>query len=223
MEPHSVKIKSIKHITHDVMQIVTENPQEYNFKPGQAAEISINKEGWQNEKRPFTFTSLPHNDYLEFVIKTYPSRNGVTKELLQLQKNDELLVHGVFGAIEYKGEGVFIAGGAGVTPFICILRYLHSKNEIAANKLIFANKTKDDIILYHEFKGLLGDNFINILSEKKEVGYLHGQITEDFLKANITSLNKYIYLCGPPPMIAAVEKQLANLQVDEQLIVKEEI
>jgi predicted ferric reductase len=27
----------------------------------------------------------------------------------------------MFGAIEYKGEGVFIAGGAGVTPFIAIL------------------------------------------------------------------------------------------------------
>jgi len=223
MEPHSVKIKSIKHITGDVLQIVTENPQEYNFTPGQAVEISINKEGWQNEKRPFTFTSLPHNDYLEFVIKTYPSRNGVTKELLQLQKNDELILHDVFGAIEYKGEGVFIAGGAGVTPFICIFRYLHSKNEIGANKLIFANKTKEDIILYHEFKGLLSENFINILSDKKEPGYLHGQITEDLLKENIADLNKHIYICGPPQMMTSIEKQLADMHVNEHLIVKEEI
>jgi ferredoxin-NADP reductase len=222
MEQHSVKIKSIKLITHDVLQIVTENPQEYNFTPGQAVEISINKEGWQEEKRPFTFTSLPHNDYLEFVIKTYPSRKSVTNELLQLEKNDELILHDVFGAIAYKGEGVFIAGGAGVTPFICIFRYLHSKNEIGANKLIFANKTKDDIILYDEFKDLLAENFINILSDKKEAGYAHGQITEDFLKANISDLTKYIYLCGPPPMMEAIEVQLKNLKIDENLIVKEE-
>jgi ferredoxin-NADP reductase len=223
MEPTSVQIKSIKLITHDVLQIVTDNPKEFNFKPGQAAEISINMEGWQNEKRPFTFTSLPHNDYLEFVIKTYPGRNGVTNELMHLRRNDELIIHDIFGAIEYKGEGTFIAGGAGITPFICIFRYLHSKNEIADNKLIFANKTIEDIILYDEFKELLGDNFINILSEKKEVGYAHGQITEDFLKLQITDFTKYVYVCGPPFMMDALDKQLRNLDINEQLIVKEGI
>jgi ferredoxin-NADP reductase len=120
MKQHFVKIKSIQHITHDVLQIDTEKPQQFNFTPGQATEISINKEGWQNEKRPFTFTSLPHNDYLQFTIKTYPSHKGVTNELLQLKKNDELILHDVFGAIAYKREGLFIAGGAGVTPY-----YLH--------------------------------------------------------------------------------------------------
>jgi uncharacterized membrane protein YphA (DoxX/SURF4 family) len=28
------------------------------FTPGQAKEVSINKKGWQNEKKPFTFTCL---------------------------------------------------------------------------------------------------------------------------------------------------------------------
>ena len=99
------------------------------------------------EKRPFTFTCLPNDDYLEFTIKTYPSHKGVTNELLQLKQEDELILHDVFGAIAYKGEGVFIAGGAGVTPFISIFRFLRSKNEIGGNKLIFANKRKADIIL----------------------------------------------------------------------------
>jgi hypothetical protein len=41
----------------------------------------------------------------------------VTTELQELGKlkQGELLIHDVWGAIEYKGEGVFIAGGAGVT------------------------------------------------------------------------------------------------------------
>jgi hypothetical protein len=34
-----------------------------------------------NEKRPFTFTSLNDNDYLEFIIKIYDSNDGVTREL----------------------------------------------------------------------------------------------------------------------------------------------
>jgi ferredoxin-NADP reductase len=223
MENNIVKIISIGHITHDVLQIFTEKPQELSFTPGQATEISINKDHWQNEKRPFTFTSLPNDDYLQFIIKTYPAHKGVTNELLKLQKNDELILHDVFGAIAYKNEGVFIAGGAGVTPFISILRYLKSKNEIGGNKLIFANKTRDDIILKYEFNYTLGKNFINILSDETEGRYEYGYITESFLKAHITDFNKNFYVCGPLPMMDAMEMILSNLHVDERLIIKEAV
>jgi predicted ferric reductase len=158
MEHLIAKNISICNITHDVLQIFTEKPQHLNFTPGQAIEIFINTEGWQNENRLFTFTSLPNEDYLQFTLKTYPAHKGVTNELLQLKKNDEFILHDVFGAIAFKNEAVFIAGGAGVTPFISILRYLKSKNEIGDNKLIFANKTRDDIILKYESNFSLGKN-----------------------------------------------------------------
>ncbi|MFA6569281.1 MAG: hypothetical protein WCS96_13800 [Victivallales bacterium] len=221
MKKHHVIIQSIRHVTHDVLQIDVEKPRQFHFIPGQATEISIEKEGWKNEKRPFTFTSLPQEDYLQFTIKTYPSHKGVTNELLHLKKNDKLILHDVFGAIAYKKEGLFIAGGAGVTPFIAILRYLQSKNKIGGNKLIFANKTEGDIILKTEFKKILGGNFINILSDEEVKGYSHGYVTEKFLKANITETCKNIYVCGPPPMMDAIEKFLSNLHVDAKSIVKE--
>jgi len=221
MTQHIVKIKSIKHITHDVLRIVTEKPPKYTFTPGQATEVSINKSGWKDEKRPFTFTCLPDSDYIEFTIKTYPSHKGVTNELLHLNKNDMLILHDVFGAITYKGEGVFIAGGAGVTPFISIFRYLKSKNETGNNKLIFANKTKGDIILENEFKEILGSNFINILSDEKAEGYSNGLITEGFLKAHIRESTKKVYICGPPPMMDEIEKQLISLRIDNKQIIKE--
>jgi len=221
MEPHSVKIKSIENLTHDVLKIVTEKPVDINFTPGQAAEISINKNAWQDEKRPFTFTSLPEDNYLEFSIKTYPSHKGVTNELLQLKENDELILHDVFGAIAYKGEGVFIAGGAGVTPFISIFRFLRSKKIVGGNTLLFANKKRNDIILKQEFENLLGKNFINILSDEKADGFEYGHISEEFLKKYIPNFKINIYLCGPEPMMDAVEKQLSNLGVEEESIVKE--
>ncbi|MEO6902712.1 MAG: flavodoxin reductase [Bacteroidia bacterium] len=222
MEKRIVKIKSIDKVTHDVVRIVTEKPGGYQFTPGQATEIAINKDGWKEERRPFTFTYLPSDDYLEFTIKTYPSHNGVTNGLLQLKVNDELILHEVFGAISYKGEGTFIAGGAGVTPFISIFRYLQSKNEIGNNKLVFANNTKADIINADEFKKMLGKNFINILSGEKMDEYAYGYITEDFLKQCDIDLKKHVYVCGPPPMMDTIEQQLLHMKHDKQLIVKEE-
>ncbi len=223
MEKHSVKIESIDKVTHDVIKIVTEKPDGYKFTPGQATEVTINKKGWLEEKRPFTFTCLPDDDYLEFTIKTYPSHKGVTNELLKLKKKDELILHEVFGAILYRKEGIFIAGGAGITPFISIFRHLQKQNKIGNNLLVFANKAKSDIILEKEFKKMLGDAFINILSDENTDSYLHGMITEEFIKTHIKNFNKQFYICGPPPMMDAVLGQLANLGVDKSLITKESI
>ncbi len=160
----TVKIVSVEHLTHDVLRIIAAKPRGLNFIAGQAVDISLVKQGWEQELRAFTFTSLPEEEHLEFTIKTYPAHKGLTQQLLSLAKGDELVIHDVFGAISYKGEGIFIAGGAGVTPFIAILKQLKKDNKIGNNKLLFANKTKTDIILEEKFQKWLGDNFINILS-----------------------------------------------------------
>ena len=142
-----VRILAFDKITHDVIQIITEKPEGIKYSPGQAVEISINKTGWESEFRPFTFTSLSGNDYLEFTIKTYPLHNGVTNKLLTLHQGDELFLHDVVGFIAYKGEGIFIAEGAGITSFIAIFRDLNLKKQLGHSILICANKTKSDIIL----------------------------------------------------------------------------
>lgn len=221
MEQHIVKVTHVSHLTHDVLKIQTERPANYAFLPGQATEVAINKEKWMQQKRPFTFTCLPDSDYLEFNIKTYPTHYGVTNELLQLKVDDELLVHDVWGTIHYQGEGTFIAGGAGVTPFIAILRWLNAENKLGSNTLLFANKTERDIILREEFEEMLGKNFVNILSDQRTFEHAYGQINEDFLKKHITDLSKKVYLCGPEPMMDAIEKQLASIGVDSNQIVKE--
>ena len=208
---HIVKIISVEHVTHDVIRFTIQKPQGYKFKPGQATEVSINTPALKNEKRPFTFTSLNDNHHLELTIKIYPNHNGITKELGKLKHGDELIIREVWGAIEYKGEGVFIAGGAGITPFIAILRQLNSENKIANNKLIFTNKTERDIILEKELDEILGDNFINTLTDEKKGGYENGKIDTDFLKEKIDNFSQHFYVCGPPPFVEAISKALSNL------------
>lgn len=220
MESHNVKVLEIKKVTHDVLGIKTEKPAGYNFIPGQATEIAISAKNWINEKRPFTFTNLPDDDHLEFTIKTYPAHNGVTNRLLHVKAGDELIIHDVWGAINYKGKGLFIAGGAGITPFISIFRYLRSINNRESNRLLFANKTRKDIILETELNDLLKGNVINILSEEDVKGYKKGFITELVLKELIYP-DDTLYLCGPPPMIDAVMKSLANLGLSDKSVVME--
>jgi ferredoxin-NADP reductase len=223
MEEYIVKIIDIEEVTHDVKSFKIEKPKGYSFIPGQATEVSVNVPRLRDEKRPFTFTSLNSSDYLEFTIKIYSERNGITNELGKLKPGSELIIRDVWGDISYKGEGVFIAGGAGITPFISILRELHYRKKIGANILLFANKTKDDVIHESELKWLLGDLFINILSDEITEGYNNGIITEEFLKDNIPREYKRYYLCGPPPMMESVLKQLSGLGINESQITMEKM
>ncbi|MFA6770401.1 MAG: hypothetical protein WCR71_04440 [Bacteroidales bacterium] len=222
MGQHTIKVKSIDHLTHDVLRVKTEKPSGFIFTPGQATSVAINREGWEKKKRPFTFTNLPDQDHLEFTIKTYPSHEGVTNELLKLKVGDQLLIGDAWGTINYKGDGIFIAGGAGVTPFISIFRYLQSKKEIGNNKLVFANKTSADIIHKEEFKEMLRDNFINILSQEESKEFSHGLIDKDFLETCGVKNHKHIYLCGPRAMMSSIEEQLLNLNIKKEVIIKEE-
>jgi NAD(P)H-flavin reductase len=99
---------------------------------------------------------------------------------------------------------------------------LKKENKIGNNKLIFANKSKEDIILEDEFQSYLGENFINILENGNEAEYEHGRITESFLRKHINNFNCKFYICGPPPMMDAAIKQLSNLGVAENSMIKEE-
>lgn len=208
-------------MTHNVLMIRVDKPGGLDYTPGQATEIFINREGWLEEGRPFTFTSLPDDDYLEFTIKTYPERKAVTAQLLHLQTGDGLLLNDVFGEIAYKGEGVFIAGGAGLTPFLAILRQLGKEHRIGNNRLLFANKRKADIIQEAELRQLLGAHFVNILSDELLPGYEQGYISGDLLRKMIPDPEIYVYLCGPPPMMDAVERELSALKIDPARIIKE--
>lgn len=222
MEEHIVRILDLEQVTQNVRRFRVEKPDGYTFIPGQATEISVNKPELINKKGPFTFTCRNSDHYLEFTIKIYPQRQGKTNELGKLKVGEELIIRDVWGTIAYKGKGVFIAGGAGITPFIAIFRDLETRNEVDGNRLLFANRTKEDIINEDEFRRLLGENFINILSDEQAEGFEYGFVDDNFLNKYITDFSQKFYICGPPPMMKAVLAHLKMLEVSEDSIIKED-
>jgi ferredoxin-NADP reductase len=220
-EEHIVKILSTENVTHDVRRFTLSKPGQYNFVPGQATDICINKEGWKNERRPFTFTGLAEWKHLEFTIKIYPERNSVTNQLSMLKEGDELIIHDVFGAIHYEGEGVFMAGGAGITPFIAILRQLDRDGQMGNNKLLFSNKTEEDIILKRELEEMLGNNFINTLTREESKKYDNRKIDKAYLQEKVVDFSQYFYICGPDPMVADLQQTLLSLGTAKEKIIVE--
>jgi ferredoxin-NADP reductase len=219
---YKVKILQIHSLTHDVKRITTEKPDGYSFEPGQATEVAIDMAGYRDEKRPFTFTSLPTDDTLEFTIKSYHDHDGVTHKIDSLSEGDGLIVDDAWGAIQYKGEGTFIAGGAGITPFIAIFRDLKSQGKLENHSLIFSNKTAKDVIMEEEFRKMLGDNFISTLTREDAEGHAKGHIEKGFLQNRISDFSQHFYVCGPDKMVEQLNETLEELGASSDALVFEE-
>lgn len=221
MNEHIVTIQSIEPVTHDVKRFRLNKPDGYQFVPGQATDVSINKPGWKDELRPFTFTALNEDPWLEFTIKRYADHDGVTNQLHQLSPGDQLIIRDVWGAIEYKGPGYFIAGGAGITPFMAILRQLKKDGQAKGNTLFFSNKTAADIIYEEELKEILQEDAHFILTREDKPGYIPAHIDKAFLEKMQPDCCKHFYVCGPDQMISDISAILERLGATTDSIVFE--
>jgi len=216
-----VTVKEMIPRTHNVKTFRVTKPDDFSFIPGQATDLSLNEDGWKENKHPFTFTCLPDDAYLEFTIKLYDNPEGLTHKLSGIEKGAEFEISEAWGAIEYKGEGVFIAGGAGVTPFISVFRNLQAQNKIGNNVLMFSNKTEEDIILKDEFEEMLGKNFINVITSQPDTEYYNKHIDENFLKNEIKDFAQHFYVCGPDEFTKVILNALKNLGANAEALVFE--
>lgn len=209
-------------VTHDVKRLVVSRPEELDYRPGQGVEVAIDRPGWREEGRPFTPTSLTDDRALEFTIKAYPEHEGVTRELHALSAGDELLLSDPFGTITYQGPGAFIAGGAGVTPFLAILRRLARAGETAGHSLLFSNKTPADVLCEKELRHHLGERCLLTCTRESAPGYLEGRIDREFLEEHLDGFDQRLYVCGPPAFVDDVKGALTELGASPDSLVFED-
>ena len=222
---HTLTLRNIRAVTHDTNELTFDRPEGFDFTPGQATELTLLKDGWRDEARPFTFTSQPEDDDLQFVIKSYPSHDGVTEQIGRMAPGDQVQIGDAWGAIEDKGPGVFFAGGAGITPFIPILRRKAKDGEIAGNTLVFGALTQRDLILRKEWDAMEGLETRYVLSEEDAPNHDHGQIDLEVVNTYVAGTGEgdhMFYICGPDPMIDAVRDNLTALGVSKDRIVTED-
>lgn len=214
----TLKILHTSFINHNVKRYVLEKPKDFIYKPGDAGRFSINKEGWEDKKRPFTFTSLNDWPELELIVKVYDDHEGVTNEMAKLKVGDELILHNVFETIRYKGPGIFIAGGTGITPFLAILRALSASNNIRNHILLYSNHTQYDIILGGELHQMMGESFLNVFTKQGVIGFKERRIDRDFLLEHIQNFNVQFYVCGPKDFTDTITDALIGLGAKAEFV-----
>ncbi|CAM4173873.1 FAD-binding oxidoreductase [Palleronia rufa] len=222
MTTYTMTLKEKSPVTHDVYRLVFDRPKGFTFESGQCTHWALDRDGWRDEDRPFTMTSQPEeDDRVEFVIKSYPDHDGVTKKIPGLEPGAQVIADEPDGAITDHGAGVFIAGGAGVTPYIPILRRRAKDGTLDGCTLIFSNKTEKDIILREEWEAMDGLRCVFTVTDQDDAAVETGKVDEGFLKRHLDDLDQPFYICGPRQMVDDIRDALKSIGVAEDRIVTE--
>lgn len=218
----TLTLTRIAPLTHDTFALAFTRPDGFDFTPGQAVRMALHKDGWRDEARPFTMTSQPEDAALEFVIKSYPDHDGMTQHIPSLTPGDTVGITDPFGAIADHGPGTFIAGGAGITPFIPMLRARHKAGQLEGCTLIYSNKTEADIILREEWEGMAGLRTILTVTDQNDSTLPKTMVDKAFLADTLGDPQSLFYVCGPHPMMDIVKPALRDLGAEADNIITED-
>ncbi|PKY00360.1 cytochrome b5 [Aspergillus campestris IBT 28561] len=191
---------------------------------GQHVAIKATIDG-QTVSRSYTPTSNNLDlGTLELVIKCYPDGLLTGKYLANLEVGDKVLFRGPKGAMRYK-KGLckkigMIAGGTGITPMYQLIRAIcENDRDTTEIHLIYANRSEEDILLREELEEF-ASSYPNTLKiwymldhPPQDWKYGKGYVTKDVMRQILPapSPESRIMLCGPPGMVNASKKGLAEL------------
>ena len=217
--PYKIKVISLTTINDDVVLLKLEKPFGFKFKLGQVVDLSINKPGYELSVASLTISNIPTENHLEFIVKVY-HRKGLTEGISQLQPNDIVQISYAWDSFSYKGNGTFIAAGAGITAFLPIFENIKCscadlKQE---HRLIYADKSKNDVLYYQKLKGMFSNKLSVILSRAKSRNLAFGRIDLDYLSKIISTTEEYFYICGPKRFEEDVKSHLVTIGVKRRNI-----
>jgi predicted ferric reductase len=220
------RVESVRQETHDTYTIRIKPDKKVNFKAGQFGFIRLTKDKL-HARHPFTISSSPDKDYLDFTIK----REGIfTQASHKLSPGESIKLDIPFGKFlikDNKKDLVFIAGGVGITPFMSMIDDHAYKNKNQKITLLYGCRKENDIIFKDRLDNISKDwlKKIYILSQEdkpissREKGYIDQGIIEKHV-GNID--NSLFYICGPETMKNSVTKILKKLGVKNKDIIIED-
>ena len=214
-------VTDVKKERGDVWTISMTPPagKEVRFQPGQFGWLTAWKTPFSDSEHPFSLVSNAEDtSSLQMSIKNL---GPFTKTIQNLKPGDHVYLDGPYGSfsIDRYPEAkklVLVPGGIGVTPLMSMLRTLAARGDQRPLKVFYANQTWDAVTFREEMEELrqrLNMELVYVIERppedwQGESGFLNSAILKKYLPEDWLGEDTEVFLCGPTPMMNAVEKAL---------------
>ncbi len=238
---HSLKIADVRREIDDAVSLRFELPEElkeaFRFSAGQHLTLRTEIDG-EDVRRNYSICVAPHEDELRVAIKK------VNGGLFSSWANGGIAVgdmmevmppHGSFTwAFDAARAATYVgfAGGSGITPVLALLKTALIAEPESSFTLLYGNRASNSIMFLEELANLK-NRFIDRLQiyhfleeEEEEVELFNGRLDSGKIAEVLQSIvdPKMIdaaFICGPGPMMDAVEHGLIEAGVSKDRILIE--
>ncbi len=228
-EPQIVKIAKIEELSPTVKLFRLEkidgkfekNEDKLVFRPGQFALVGQIGYG----ESPLGPLSSPYEDeYIEVAVR---KTGTVTNRLHSLKKGDEITLRGPYGngfPLEFMEDKdiVCATGGCGIPPIAALVEYIiKNREKFGRVYVLYGARSPEELLMKDKMKEWEKKGVKIILTidrpDPKWKGPV-GFVTDLVKEIDINEANAVATMCGPGPMMDAIEKILRPLGISDKRI-----
>lgn len=238
---HSLTISEVRREIADAVSLRFAVPQElesaFRFTPGQHLTLRADIDG-EDVRRNYSICAAPHEGELRVAIKQIAGGvfSGWANSALEAGQTIEVMPpHGSFTwafdpahARTYAG----FAGGSGITPILSLLKTALTVEPGSRFVLLYGNRASNSVMFLEEIAALK-DRFMGRLQvyhfledEEGDFDIFNGRLDSGKIAEVLGSLLDpadidAAFICGPGPMMDAVEAGLKSASVPQERILIE--
>ena len=235
----SLKVKQIERLTPNSVAISMEIPadlkKDFQFQAGQYITIKHMLEG-EEVRRAYSISSSTDHEVMTIGVKKVEGGKFSVYANTGLKEGDMLEVMPPEGRFTYGTQNgtdhvAAFAAGSGITPIMSIVKEVLGANDQNTMVLVYGNQNREETMFYNmieELRQKYTERFFvqYVFSRAHEDNGLFGRIessTVNFILKNKFRDRQFsaFYLCGPEPMIKAVQDSLEQNSVAQENIFTE--
>lgn len=234
--PVQVALQKKESVAEGTMAFYFEKPPGASFRAGQHLNMTLidpPETDAEGNGRSFSLASAPSEPYLE--IATRMRDTAFKRVLKKMEIGSSVLIAPPHGSFTLHSDpskpAVFLIGGIGITPVLSIIRDATEHNLPHKLVLFYSNRRPEDTAFLEELRALAEKNqnftFVPTMTDTEKSALLwtgeRGMISREMLAKYIPDFAAPIYyLSGPPGMVVAMRKMLADAGVNDDNIRTEE-
>ena len=170
-----------------------------------------------DKSRAYSFCSRPGARRVGFLIRNVPG--GVMSGHLaqKARVGDEMEFDAPFGGFYLRPAArpvLMLAGGTGLAPFLSMLAVMAESGARQPIHLVYGVTRDEDLVCEPELQAfaarLPGFGYTACVTESQAAQVKRGYVSDHLDAVHFHDGQADVYLCGPPPMVTAIERTMTE-------------